>query len=133
MSGKRHIRTLARRGNHVACAIDRSTPSQPTKLIQEPRRALLFQERGRRDAAELQVHFADPLLFAREPLQTLAHSAVFRQFTQVYPDCRIGSHAAASVAVRSEPGCYWFCAQNSGTISKHTSYGLLDNSQGLRP
>jgi hypothetical protein len=39
--------------------------------------------------------FVDPLLFAREPLETLAHPAMLYDFTEIDPQgCAMGSHSS---------------------------------------
>ena len=72
-------------GEHVAGAIDGGFPAGGAELFQKPGGALLFQKGGRRNAAELQVDFVDPLLLARETLQALAHAGQFGEFAEIVP------------------------------------------------
>ena len=97
MRRKGDVRTFAVRGDHVAGAIDGSGPSERLELLLEPCGTLLFEEGGRRHAAELQMDFVDPLLLAREPLQALAHTAVVSQFSDVEPRRRVCGHTVVLV------------------------------------
>ena len=93
MRGQSDIRAASLGGDHVPGAVDGGIPSQGAEAFQEPGGALLFEERGRRHAAKLQVRLIDPLLLAREPLQALAHLALAGQPADVDARCPVGSHA----------------------------------------
>src|ERR1039458_10679662 len=79
------MRRLPVDGDHVAGAIDGGVPARRAELFEEPRGALPFQKSERRHAAKLQMGFVDPLLFAREPLETLAHPPMLYDFTEIEP------------------------------------------------
>ena len=81
MRGQRNVgaaRFFVGKCQHVAGAVNLRFPSEATKLGGHPLGALLFEERGRGDAAKLELYFVNPLLFPREPLQTLPHAAQLR-------------------------------------------------------
>ena len=70
---------------------------EAAELLLKPGGALLLEEGGRGDAAELQVDLVDPLFLAREPLQALAHTAVVRQFGDVKARGSVDWHALSPV------------------------------------
>ncbi len=76
--GKRDIRRLASSRQDVAGAVDGGVPAGFAELRLKPEGALLLEKGRRGDAAQGQVGFVDPLLFARKPLQTLTNRAMSR-------------------------------------------------------
>src|SRR5690242_10837686 len=75
MSGKSDIwpfAVLDGMRDYVTGAIDAGDASVFTELREHPFGALLLEECGRRDAADLQMLLIDPLFFTREPLQSIA-------------------------------------------------------------
>ena len=98
--GKGHVRTVSEPGDDIAGAVGRRLPAERTKLLGEPHGALPFEKGRRRNPAKLQVHLVDPLLFAGEPLQAVAHFTGVGDFAQL--GCRGGDvgHLLISVATR---------------------------------
>ena len=94
VGGEGDVGAVAFGGDDVAGAVDDGVPAEGAELVGEPGGALLLEEGGGGNAAELQVDLVDPLLLAGEPLETLAHAAVFREFAQVHPCECIGRHSA---------------------------------------
>src|SRR5215472_808507 len=102
MSGERNVWPFAQRGDYISGAVKGGIPPQRAKLLGEPRCAFAFKKRGRRNAAELEVHVVDPLLFPREPLQSFADGAFPGDFAYIEPHhCRVRSHSIASVTTVS--------------------------------
>ena len=71
---------LHRMGDHVAGAIDARDAAEGAELRQHPLGALLFEESGRGNAAELQLLFGDPLLVAGKALQGFANGGSVGRF-----------------------------------------------------
>src|SRR5262249_1361895 len=79
------IRTFAildRMGDDVARAVDARNAADGPELRHHPFGALLFEKRGRRDSAKLQVLLVNPLLFAGKPLQGLADGGLIDKLAQ---------------------------------------------------
>ena len=75
MRGKGDVGASAifdRVGDDVAATVDTRHATERAKLRQHPLGALLFEERGGWDAAELQVLLVDPLFLPDEPGQGVA-------------------------------------------------------------
>ena len=97
VGGKGDVGSIALGGDHVAGAVDGGGPSQGLELFQKPGGAILFEECGGGDAAELEVGLVDPLFFAGEPLEAFANAAVVSQFPDIEPRCRVRRHAVHPV------------------------------------
>jgi hypothetical protein len=59
-------------GDDVAAAVDTGDAAQGAELGEHPFGAALLKERGRGDAAQLEVLLVDPLLVADEPGEGVA-------------------------------------------------------------
>ena len=68
----------------ISGAVDSGMPAEGAELRGHPFGALLLEKRRRGHAAQLQMDFVHPLLFAREPLQRLAHAGALGHFADCH-------------------------------------------------
>src|SRR5438477_9717125 len=79
-----------KRGYHIARAVEFGFPSEGAKLFGHMRRALLFKESRRGDAAELQVPLVDPGALLPEPVQACADAGRGGEFGNGWGEQRHG-------------------------------------------